>query len=129
MIDHSLLVISSIIIYEFFRFVNLKNLFKKNLDLYKKIFYLFKSSKASEHKKELLVFKYSKLLIVVSLKILLILVFIVLFMFTLNLLSNSFLSLMLSTYGIVALSIFITLYHILKKKINRYHGIQKERLF
>ena len=116
MIDHSLLLISSIIIYEFLRFTTLKNLLKKNLHSYKKIFYLFKSSGSSEHRKELLVFKYSRLLLMISLKILLILFSIILFMLILNSLSNSFLSLMFSIYGITVLSIFFTLYHIFKKK-------------
>lgn len=118
MTNYTLLIFSSIIIYEFLKFVNLKNLFRKNFFLYKKLFYLFKSNKSSEHRKELLVLKYSKLLLMFSLKILLILLSVILFMLSLNFLSNSFFSFMLSIRGITALSIIFILYHILKKKIN-----------
>ena len=118
MINHILLICSSIVIYEFIRYVKLTNIIKSNLKIYQKILKLFKYKNVSDFRKEKLIFKYSKSLFILSIKIFSILILILIFIYTLNLLSQSFLNLIISIYGIIELSIIIIIYHQLKKKIN-----------
>ena len=118
MINHILLICSSIVIYEFIRYVKLTNIIKSNLKIYQKILKLFKYKNVSDFRKEKLIFKYSKSLFILSIKIFSILILILIFIYTLNLLSQSFLNLIISIFGIIELSIIIIIYHQLKKKIN-----------
>ena len=118
MINHILLICSSIVIYEFIQLVNFINIVKSNLKIYQKILKLFKYKHVSDFRKEKLILNYSKSLFVVSIKIFSILILILIFIYTLNLLSQSFLNLIISIFGIIELSIIIIIYHQLKKKIN-----------
>ncbi len=118
MINQLLLFCSAIIIYEFIRYVKLINIVKANLKIYQKILKLFKFKKVSDFRKEKLILNYSKSLFIVSIKIFAILVFIFIFMLILNLLTNSFLNLIISILGIIELSIFFIVYHIVRKKID-----------
>ena len=118
MINHILLICSSIVIYEFIRYVKLTNIIKSNLKIYQKILKLFKYKNVSDFRKEKLIFKYSKSLFTLSIKIFSILILILIFIYTLNLLSQSFLNLIISIFGIIKLSIIIIIYHQIKKKIN-----------
>ena len=118
MINHILLICSSIVIYEFIRYVKFTNIIKSNLKIYQKILKLFKYKNVSDFRKEKLIFKYSKSLFILSIKIFSILILILIFIYTLNLLSQSFLNLITSIFGIIELSIIIIIYHQLKKKIN-----------
>ena len=118
MINHILLICSSIVIYEFIRYVKFTNIIKSNLNIYQKILKLFKYKNVSDFRKEKLIFKYSKSLFILSIKIFSILILILIFIYTLNLLSQSFLNLIISIFGIIELSIIIIIYHQLKKKIN-----------
>ena len=116
MINHILLVCSSVIIYEFIQFIKLTNIFKSNLKIYQKILKLFQYKNISDFRKEKLILNYSKTLLLVSIKIIVILVSIVAFMIILNFLSNSYLNLVLSLFGIIELSVFFLIYHLIRKK-------------
>jgi len=118
LINHILLICSSIVIYEFIRYVKFTDIIKSNLKIYQKILKLFKYKNVSDFRKEKLIFKYSKSLFILSIKIFSILILILIFIYTLNLLSQSFLNLIISIFGIIELSIIIIIYHQLKKKIN-----------
>ena len=117
MINQLILICSTIIIYEFVRYVKLIELIYSNLNIYKKILNLFRFKKVSDLRKEMLLLNYSKLLLIVSIKILAIVISIFIFILILNLLSNSFLNLVISFFGIIELSIFFIIYHLLRKKI------------
>ena len=91
---------------------------QSNLKIYQKILKLFKFKKVSDFRKEKLILNYSKSLFIVSIKIFAILISILIFMLTLNLLSNSFLDLVISILGIIELSIVFVIYHLIRKKID-----------
>ena len=57
MINHILLICSSIVIYEFIRYVKFTNFIKSNLKIYKKILKLFKYKNVSDFRKEKLISK------------------------------------------------------------------------
>ena len=116
MIDHILLICSVVIIYEFIQLVNFTNIVKSNLKIYQKILKLFKYKDVSDFRKEKLILNYSKTLLLVSIKIIVILISIVALMIIFNFLSNSYLNLVLSLFGIVELSVFFLIYHLIRKK-------------
>ena len=116
MINQLLLICSAIIVYEFIRYVQLIDIVKSNLKIYQKIFKLFQHKSVSDFRKEKLILNYSKTLLLVSIKIIVILVSIVAFMIILNFLSNSYLNLVISVFGIIELSIFFLIYHLIRKK-------------
>ena len=116
MINHILLACSSIIIYEFIQLVNFTNIIKSNLKIYQKILKLFRYKNVSDFRKEKLILNYSKTLLLVSIKIIIILISIVAFMIILKFISNSYLNLVLSLFGIIELSVFFLIYHLIRKK-------------
>ena len=116
MINHILLVFSCVIIYEFIQLVNFTNIVKSNLKIYQKILKLFQYKNVSDFRKEKLILNYSKSLFIVSIKIFTILISVLIFMYILNLLSNSFLNLVISILGLIELSIVFIIYHLLRKK-------------
>ena len=118
MINHLLLICSTVLIYEFIRYVKFTDIIKSNLKIYQKILKLFKFKNVSDFRKEKLIFNYSKSLFILSIKIFLILILILIFMFILNLLSQSFLNLVISIFGIIELTLVVIIYHQLRKKIN-----------
>ena len=118
MINQFLLICSAIIIYEFINYVEFINIVRSNIKIYKKILNLFKLKKVSDFRKEKLIFNYSKSLFIVSIKIIAILTTIFIFMLSLNLLSESFLDLVFSVFGIIEISVIFIIYKIFKKKIN-----------
>ena len=117
MINQLLLICCAIIIYEFFRLINLKNHIKLNLKIYKKILKLFTLKKVSDTRKQKLIFNYSKSLFNVSMKIFAMLLLVIIFIFILNFLSNSFLNLVFSVFGIIEITLIFIIYHLLRKKI------------
>ena len=117
MINHTLLVFSCIVIYEFIQLVKLASIIKYNLKIYKKILKLFKYKNVSDFRKEKLILNYSKLLIIVSIKIIIIFLSIFVFIVSLNLITNSYLNFFLSILGIIELSIFSLIYHLIRTKI------------
>ena len=116
MINHLLLICSTIIIYEFIRYVKFTDIVKSNLKIYQKILKLFKFKKVSDFRKEKLILNYSKSLFIVSIKIFAILISIFIFMLILNLLSNSFLNLVISVFGIIEITLVFIIYYQLRKK-------------
>ena len=116
MINHILIICSSVIIYEFIQLVNFTNIVKSNLKIYQKILKLFQYKNVSDFRKEKLILNYSKTLLLVSIKIIIILISIFVFMIILNLLSNSYLSLAISALGIMELIIIFMIYHLIRGK-------------
>ena len=116
MINHILLICSSVIIYEFIQLVNFTNTVKSNLKIYRKILKLFQYKNVSDFRKEKLILNYSKTLLLVSIKIIVILISIFVFMIILNLISNSYFSLAISVLGIIELSIVFMIYHLIRRK-------------
>ena len=111
MINQIFLIFSAIIIYEFINYLNIKTTIKNNIELYIKIFQLFKLKNTSDFRKEKLIFRYSKILFINSLKILIILLIILIFLALLNLLSNSFFPLIFSIQGFIELFVFFIIYN------------------
>ena len=105
-------------IYKFIRFINFISIIKTNLKIYKKIIKLFNFKKVSDFKKQKLLFNYSKLIFINSIKIFAILITILVFIFILNLLSNSFLNLVISVFGTIEITLVFVIYHQLQKKID-----------
>jgi len=118
LINHILLIISSVLIYEFIRYTKFTDIIKSNLKIYQKILRLFKFKNVSDFRKEKLLFNYLKSLFTLSIKIFLILILILIFMISLDLLSQSFLNLVISIFGIIELTLVVIIYHQLRKKIN-----------
>lgn len=118
MINQLLLAGSSIFIYEFLRYIKLINILKSNLKIYQKLLRLFKFKKVSDFRKEKLIFNYSKTLFLTSIKIFIILISLLIIIFMINFISGSFLKFIFSIIGIVEFSLFITIYHFMRKKIN-----------
>ena len=116
MINHILLICSSVIIYEFIRYIKFEDIIKLNLKTYQKILRLFKYKNVSDFRKEKLILNYSKTLLIVSIKIIVVLISIFVFMLILNLLSYSYLNLVISILGIIELSIFFLIYRLIRKK-------------
>lgn len=117
MINQLLLICSTIIIYEFVKFINFVNIVINNFKLFKKILRLFSLKKISDSKKEKLIFVYSKLLFIVSIKIFAIFFSIMILIIILSLLSNSYLNLATSFFGITEMTIIFIVYHLIRKKI------------
>ena len=116
MINQLLLICSTIIIYEFIRYVQLIEIVKSNLKIYQKILKLFQYKNVSDFRKEKLILNYSKTLLLVSIKIIVILISILVFMIILNLISNSYMNLVISILGIIELSVFFLIYHLIRKR-------------
>ena len=118
MINQLLLIFSAIIIYEFIRFTKFIVIVKSTLKINKKIFKLFTYKKASDLRKQRLIFNYSKSLFISSIKIISIIVIVIIIIFILNLLSNSFLDFVISIFGILEMIVILIIYYQFKKKIN-----------
>ena len=99
MINHILLIFSSIIIYEFIRYIKLKDVIRSNLSIYKKILKLFEYKKVSDFRKEIV--------IIIS---------VFAFVILIDLLSNSYLNFVMSVLGIIEISLIFLIYHSIRKK-------------
>mgnify|MGYP001257520586 CR=1 FL=1 len=104
------------LIYEFIRYIKFSDMIKSNLKIYQKILKLFKYKNVSDFRKEKLIFNYSKSLFIVSIKILATLISIIILLLILNILSNSYLNLIISILGIIELSIVFMIYHLIRRK-------------
>ena len=112
MINQILLICSSVVIYEFIQLVKFKNIVKSNLKIYQKILKLFKYKNVSDFRKEKLILNYSKTLLLVSIKIIVILLSIFVFI----IISNFYLNFLIPVFGIIEISIFFLIYHLIRKK-------------
>ena len=117
MINHILLICSTVIIYEFIIHIKFKDVLKSNLKIYQKILKLIQYKNVSDFRKEKLILNYSKSLFKVSVKIFVIIISIMVFMIILNFLFSSYLNFVMSILGIIELSIFFLIYHFMRKKI------------
>jgi hypothetical protein len=116
--DSLYLFFLSIFIYEFMNFINPKKILKSNIEIYKKLFKLFLSSKVSDFRKEKLVLNYSKSLFIISFYILSIIFFCLILMYIINILSNSFISFVFSILGVIQITATLVIYNLSKKLIN-----------
>jgi len=116
LIDHILLIVLSLIIYELIKYFKFFNLIKLNLKIYKKIIKLFNYKNISDFRKEKLIFNYSKSLFNTSLKIFLIVTLIIIVFYALGLFSESLYGFAISIFGIIEISLFIIIYHQLRRK-------------
>ncbi len=88
------------------------------MNIYKEYFNIFKSKNSSDLEKEEMIFKYSKLLMLSSLKILFLLLFVIFFTFLSNEIFTSTFEIIFSIFGIIEITIFILIYHVLRSKFN-----------
>ena len=116
MINQLLLICSVIIIYEFIGYIQLIDIIKSNLQIYKKILKLFHYKNVSDFRIEKLILSYSKILLLISIKIIIILISISVFMISLNLLSNSYLNYIITILDIIELTIVFIIYHLIRRK-------------
>ena len=116
MINHILLICSSIIIYEFLKYLNFTSLVKSNLKIYKKIIKLFRYKNISDFRKEKLILNYSKSLFIISVKIITILIPIIIFVIILNSMSNKYINYIISILGMIELIIIFLIYHFIRNK-------------
>ena len=117
MINHILLICSTVIIYEFIIHIKFKDVLKSNLKIYQKILKLIQYNNVSDFRKEKLILNYSKSLFKISVKMFVIIISIMVFMIILNFLFSSYLNFVISILGIIEFSIFFLIYHFMRKKI------------
>ena len=98
-------------------YLNLFNIIKLNLKLCLKFINLLKYKKISNLRKEKISIQYSKLLLISSLKILMIIFTILVIILIFKRISESFVSFILSFNGIVEITIIVFIYHKFKKMI------------
>ena len=104
------------LIYELFKYIGFSKIIKSNLKIYQRLIKLFKYKNLSDLRKEKLIFIYSKSLFISSIKIITIFTLIIILFLFLNVLSNSYLSLIKSILGIFELSIVFIAYHLIRRK-------------
>ena len=117
MIAHLGLVILIVLFYEFFIFLNLKSLIKKNFKIYQNILKLFNLKKVSDHWKQKAILNYSIRLIFYSTKIILFLIIILILIKFLIRIDANFYNLIISFIGILETIIFFVIYKLLRKFI------------
>ena len=116
MFNQLLLFCSIIIIYEYIKYINLIKILYLNLKIYQKLISLFRYKNVSDFRKEKLILNYSKSLLTTSIKIFIIIISIFIFIILLNLLSKSYINLVVSYLGIFEVSIGFIIYHFIRKK-------------
>ena len=114
MILYFQIFILSIFSYEFIRLTKLTKKFKNTYNLYQKIFKLLFSKKISDNWKEKMLLKYSFNLLINSVKIIIIICFLILFFYIWDYFFNGLIKHVLSYTGIIQISIFFFIYHYLK---------------
>ena len=117
LINHILLIGSSVFIYELIKYLKLIEIIRSNLKIYRKIIKLFRYKNVSDFRKEKLILNYSKILFITSIKLIAILVSIFIFFIFLNLFFNSYLNFLISILAIIELSVIFIIYHLIRKKI------------
>lgn len=116
MINQLLVICSAIIIYEYIKYVHLIDTIFSQFKIFLKMLKLFNYKKISDFRKEKLIFSYSKLLFIGSIKIFSILILIIIFILTLNLIFSSYLNFIISILGMIELTITFIIYHLIRKK-------------
>ena len=118
MLNHALLGLSIITIYEILNIVKFYQEIYFNIKLIKKILKLLNSKSISDIKKEQKITNLSKKLFFSSIKLILILIVITIFIYLINKVSNEFINYFISLNGVIELSLITMIYHNLKKYIN-----------
>ena len=118
MIDQLLLVCFTIFVYEFLRLIKFSKILRENFILYKKIIKLIGFKNGSESRKSKLIINYSKSLLTISFKMILILSIILILILLLNQISNTFLNLIMSILGAFEITLIYIFYRQIKKKIH-----------
>ena len=94
----------------------MNDILKLSLKIYKKILNLFKYENVSDFRKEKLILNYSKLLFIISIKVFGILFVIFISILFLKFLYDSYFDFVMSVFGMIELSIFFLIYHLIRKK-------------
>ena len=115
MIDQALLILSLIAVYEFLTFVKFKQILRFNLTVYQKLFNIILNSKLPDDRKVEKIIEYSKKLFIISLKIIIIISFIIFFCLGLDIISNSFIKLLTSLLGITECLLLFFVYNLIRK--------------
>ena len=118
MLIHLLLIINIIIIYEFLNFIKIFRLINKILSIYIKFFELLKNKKLNNNQLEKLLIKYSRSLLIKSLKLLILILFIIILLYSINFLYSNFFEKIYSLIGVIETSIYILIYHKVRNLIN-----------
>tara|TARA_A100001015_G_C15009264_1_gene722230 strand:- start:295 stop:825 length:531 start_codon:yes stop_codon:yes gene_type:complete len=116
LINHFLSILISIFLYEVYIRGNFFESFKIILSRTFLLIKLIKSNKKDEIKEKIL-FHFIKSIFLSSFKIFLLLIFITIFIFFLNFVSNTFINFVLSLLGFLELILLIFIYKIIRRKI------------
>jgi hypothetical protein len=112
---HFGLLILTIISIEILNFSNIKFLITQSITLYKKIFKLLISNNVSDSHKEKVLLNYSRNILIISIKILLILIMISILFFIVGFYQRDFLDLVISIWGILEMLIICFMYIFIKR--------------
>ena len=115
MTNYILIICSVIITYELLNLVKFRKILNSNIIIYKKMYKIFIFNKVSDSRKQKLVFNYSKMLIITSIKILVLLSLIIIFNLILNLFFNSYINFLISILGIIQFTLIFIIYHTFRK--------------
>ena len=118
MIDQLLIVCFTIFVCEFLILIKFSKILRENFIIYKKIIKLIGFKKGSDLRKLKLILNYSKSLLTISFKIILILFIILILILLFNQMSNTYLNLITSILGIFEITLLYIFYRQIRKKIH-----------
>lgn len=118
MLNHALLGLTIVTIYEVLNIVRFYQEIYFNIKLIKQIPRLLNSKSISDIKKEKKIKNISKKLFLSSIKLILILILVIIFIYSINKISNEFINYFISLNGIIELSLITFIYYNLRKYIN-----------
>jgi hypothetical protein len=118
LINQLLIFFTTICIYEFIKLLNFFKIIESNLKIIKKMIELFNDKKSSDSTKEKLILDYSKFIFFSSIKIFVIILCIVFFIFLIKNLSYPFFNFIFSGYGIIEITLISLIYRQIREKIN-----------
>ena len=112
------LVLLVLISFEIIKFFDLKNLIKKNIDIYKDLIKDFFNDKIDDITKQKQIIESSKKLLIISFKIFLCIGIILFFIFIFDYFNNDLFEFLLSPIGVIETIVFFIIYSLIRKKIN-----------
>ena len=116
--EHIYTIFVSIIFFEIFRILKLKNIFSEYLILIKKILKSLKSKNISDHWLQKFLISISLKLLKLSLKVLMIIISLITIIYFLNYINNDLFNLLISINGFLLITLTIIIYSLLKRLIN-----------
>jgi len=119
LIDQLLIVCLTIFVYELLVIIKFSKILRENFIIYKKIIKLIGFKKGSDLRKFKLILNYSKFLLTISFKMILILLIILILILLLNQISNTFLNFITSILGVFEITLLYVFYRQIRK---RTHG-------